>query len=58
MKLIKWIIIIIRMNDGDKTNSILTIFSTSIPIGIHEVMVYDIYIWDNDKSFEYIDREL
>ena len=31
------------MNDGDTTNSIFTSFSTSIPIGIHEVMVYDIY---------------
>ena len=53
MKLIKWIIIIIRIDDGDKTNSILTIFSTSRTIGLHEDSVYDIYIWDNDKSFEY-----
>lgn len=41
------------MNDGDKTNSILTIFSTSIPIGLREVRVYDIYILNNDESFKY-----
>ena len=56
MKLIKWIIIIIRMNDGDKTNSILTLqsisISTSRTIGMCEVSVYDIYIWD-DKSLDY-----